>query len=238
MYIGDISGQGAQAGITSSLAVPATSSLAAASSSASNSAAAATVAGTSNMLSGNFVSADQEPSKYLKATLSSFRIMNTLANAEAESASSLLDAAGGLSCCKGSSSRSKYVEAALQGLKVERMARNMKNSESLEQAEPVLEEAREGIEEAAREATAPTGPDGEPLPGTTDEPGTGGETVSVPRVEAPESGDGTDATAGGEASPAAVEAQASGPASPYAAAVAVDVASFSVAVGGAVDVSV
>ncbi|WP_461210960.1 hypothetical protein [Desulfocurvus sp. DL9XJH121] len=179
MYIGSTSNLGLASDI-SSLASAASASVSTASAATTS---ASSTSGSSNLLAGNFVNAASETSKYIEARLGAFQIQNSIENAQASSASSLLDAAGGLFFLKddgGGGGDRKYVEGVLHKLKVDRLAKNQKNKEAIEHSEPVLEESRDQIEDAAQEATAPTDANGEPLPGTTDGSSDGVEALAPP----------------------------------------------------------
>ena len=124
--------------------------------------------GPPNMLARNFASFNRETSKYIEASLNAFKINDMMADTAAQPASTLLDMAGGLFFAHEptgfedveASGNSKYVDAILKRLEVDRLAKNKKNKDTAEESEEVLEEARDDIEQAAEEATAPKDADG------------------------------------------------------------------------------
>ena len=125
--------------------------------------------GPPNMLARNFASFTRETSKYIEASLNAFKINDMMADTAAQPASSLLDMAGGLFFAHEpsgfedveASGNSKYVDGILKRLEVDRLAKNKKNKDTAEESEEVLEEARDDIEQAAEEATAPKDADGD-----------------------------------------------------------------------------
>jgi hypothetical protein len=134
--------------------------------------------GPSNMLARNFASFTRETSKYIEASLNAFKINDMIADAAAQPASTLLDMAGGLFFAHEPSGfedveaggNSKYVDAILKRLEVDRLAKSKKNRDTAEESEEVLEEARDDIEQAADEATAPKDADGNVISGVDADP--------------------------------------------------------------------
>lgn len=115
-----------------------------------------------NMLARNFAGGVSNESEYLNATLASFKIENGLKNSADQAGFTLIDQAKAMAVLRNSKG-SKYTEGLLATKDVERLVNNEKNRETIKEAELHLDKAREDIEEAAEEATAPKDENGQPI---------------------------------------------------------------------------
>lgn len=139
-------------------------------------------AAASNLMSGNFVSAGQEESKYLKATLSSFTVNKQLQNQSTNRVTALLDSLGGIQGPKiyeGVGSKHSIPEATIK-LAMKRII----DAEEHEASERNLAEMKEKIEQKAQEAAAPKDENGQPI--ETGLPAkNAGESAPLPEISAP-----------------------------------------------------
>lgn len=113
-----------------------------------------------NMMAGNFVNANRQPSKYVQAAMEGMQQLRDMRVRQ----SAILDAGilAGESAAATYSNR--YAERILEGQKAARKLEDEKSTAINENSEDVLDKNVDDIEEKAEEATNPTDENGNPIP--------------------------------------------------------------------------
>lgn len=113
-----------------------------------------------NMMAGNFVNANRQPSKYVQAAMDGMQQLRDMRVRQ----SAILDAGilAGESAAATHSSR--YAERILEGQKAARKVEEEKSTAINENSEDMLDKNAEDIEEKAEEATNPIDENGNPIP--------------------------------------------------------------------------
>lgn len=144
----------------------------------------------SNMMAGNFVNANRQPSKYVQAQIDGMQQLRDMRVRQ----SAILDA-GMLAGAAAAGDSTRYAERILEGQKAARKLEDEKSTAVNENSEDVLDKNAESIEEKAEEATNPTDENGNPIP--KDEDGkrvpTDAQGNPVPEAEAPSTTQSPDA---------------------------------------------
>lgn len=115
------------------------------------------------VMSSNFAQRDSAPSKYVQATLDSFKRNGALATAQSQSAFAMvLEAQSYISDSNGDGELSS-AELYLAGRKAERMITRKRREKEREAGEEALEQIKDEREKTTREIFAPKDADGTPI---------------------------------------------------------------------------